>query len=394
MTTEILRLLFYLLTGLPLALLALYGAIIIYFHKNHKGTTNEGNVVSSGGSSFEPFVSVVVATHNEEMIISKKIDNVLSSDYPANKVEIIFVDDSDDSTPKIISAAAGKTPNVHLLRFDKRMGYSPSMLAGCKVARGEIIILNDAGSFIDSHAISKIVSRFQDPKIGVVTGNDIILNVNEEVGKSENLYQKLFNFLRVSETNMDSTFYIKGEATGVRKIVVEDIKDANETFDTTTGLYAKQKGYRIVYDPEVRFYEYAPDTRAGRIKQKTIRAANLIKVLWRFRFMFFNRKYGKYGSFILPFNFASLTVLPVYILFWFLSLSALTFLDVGFFVYVWVAVGIVFLFLLVFLRRLLLTFLQFEYSLLKAIFQVVFERKSHDKIDKVGSTRRSIDQLL
>jgi hypothetical protein len=110
--------------------------------------------------------------------------------------------------------------------------------------------------------------------------------------------------------------------------------------------------------------------------------------------MFFNRKYGKYGSFILPFNFASLTVLPVFILFWFLSLSALTFIDVGFFVYVWVAVGFVFLFLLVFLRRLLLTFLQFEYSLLKAIFQVVFVRKSHDKIDKVDSTRRSIDQLI
>lgn len=389
MTAEIARLLFYLLTGLPVAILALYGAIIVYFNKNQKGANNESDVVSNGRSSFEPFVSVVVATHNEQIIISKKIDNLLSSDYPARKIELIFVDDSDDSTPKIISNASEKSPNVHLLRFEKRMGYSPSMLAGCKVAQGEIVILNDAGSFIDSHAISKIVSRFQDPKIGVVTGNDVILNVDEEVGKSENLYQKLFNFLRVSETNMDSTFYIKGEATGIRKIVLEDIEDAYETFDTTTGLYARQKGYRIVYDPEVRFYEYTPDTNAGRIKQKTIRAANLIKVLWRFRFMFFNRKYGKYGSLILPFNFASLTVLPVFILFWFLSLSALTFLDVGFFTYVWVAVGIAFLFLLAFSRRLLLTFLQFEYSLLKAIFQVVFVRKSHDKIDKIGSTRRT-----
>jgi cellulose synthase/poly-beta-1,6-N-acetylglucosamine synthase-like glycosyltransferase len=388
MTAEISRLLFYLLTGLPVAILALYGAIIVYFNKNNTGTTKDSTILSNGGSSFEPFVSVVVATHNEEMIISKKIDNLLSSDYPANKIEIIFVDDSDDSTPKIISDATEKSPNIHLLRFDKRMGYSPSMLAGCKAAHGEIVILNDAGSFIDTHAISKIVSRFQDPKIGVVTGNDVILNVDEEAGKSENLYAKLLNFLRISETNMDSTFFIKGEATGVRKSVVEDIEDANETFDTTTGLYARQKGYKVVYDPEVKFYEYAPDTRSGSIKQKTIRAANLIKVLWRFRVMMFKRKYGKYGSLTLPFNFASLTILPVYILFWFLSLSALTFLDVGFFVYVWVAVGIAFLFLLVFSRRLLLTFLQFEYSLLKAIFQVVFVRKSHDKIEKVASTRR------
>ena len=170
--------------------------------------------------------------------------------------------------------------------------------------------------------------------------------------------------------------------------MLEDIEDANETFDTTTGLYARQKGYKVVYDPEVKFYEYAPDTRSGSIKQKTIRAANLIKVLWRFRGMMFKRKYGKYGSLTRPFNFALLTILPVFILFWFLSLSALTFLDVGFFVYVWVALGIAFLFLLVFSRRLLLTFFQFEYSLLKAIFQVLFVRKSHDKIDQVVSTRR------
>ena len=385
---EISRFLFYFLTGLPVVLFVFYGAVIVYFNKIHRASTKNGFVASKNGSSFEPFVSVVVATHNEEKIISKKIDNVLSSDYPANKIEIIFVDDSNDSTPKIIANAAEKSPNIHLLRFDKRMGYSPSMLAGCKAAQGEIVILNDAGSFIDTHAITRIVDRFQDPKIGVVTGNDVILNVDEEAGRSESLYEKLLNFLRTSETNMDSTFFIKGEATGVRKVVLEDIEDANETFDTTTGLYPRQKGFRVVFDSEVKYYEYAPDSRSGTIKQKTIRAANLIKVLWRFRSMMFNRKYGKYGSLTLPFNFASLTVLPVYIVFWFVSFFALTFFDVGFFVYVWAALGIAVLLVLIFSRRLLSTFLQLEYSLLKAIFQVAFAKKSFDKIDLVASTRR------
>ena len=210
----------------------------------------------------------------------------------------------------------------------------------------------------------------------------------KNAGKSESLYEKLLNFLRTSETNMDSTFFIKGEATGVRKIVLEDIEDANETFDTTTGLYARQKGYKVVYDPEVKYYEYAPDSRSGTIKQKTIRAANLMKVLWRFRAMMFNRKYGKYGSLTLPFNFASLTILPVYILFWFLAISGLTFLDVGFFVYIWAIIGFAFIVLLVLSRRLMSAFLQLEFSLLKAIFQVSISRKSHDKIDTVLSTRR------
>ncbi len=148
-STESSFLIFFLLTGIPIAISAAYGIIIvIYFNKNPKGLCRPSFHNCLTGN-FEPLVSVVVATHNEETIISKKIDNVLSSDYAANKIEIIFVDDSNDSTSTIISKAAEKFPNIHLIHFNERMGYSPSMLAGCKAAHGEIIILNNAGSFMD-----------------------------------------------------------------------------------------------------------------------------------------------------------------------------------------------------------------------------------------------------
>ena len=139
-------------------------------------------------------------------------------------------------------------------------------------------------------------------------------------------------------------------------------------------MHARQKGYKVVYDPQVKFYEYTSNTQSGSIEQKTIRAANLIKVLWRFRNIMFKRKYGKYGSLTLPFNFAALTILPIFILLWFFSISILTFLNFWFFVYVWAAIGVAFLLLMVFSRRLLLTFLQFEYSLVKAIFHSVCKK--------------------
>jgi cellulose synthase/poly-beta-1,6-N-acetylglucosamine synthase-like glycosyltransferase len=337
---------------------------------------------------FEPFVSVVIPTHNEEMIISKKIENLLASNYPKERLEIIFVDDSNDSTPDIIQEYSKRLLNIHLIRFHRRMGYSPSMIAGCKAAEGEIIVFNDAGSFLDAQAIPNLVAHFRNSNIGVVTGNDVILNVNEEVGKSENLYQKIFNFLRTAETNMDSTFYIKGEATAVRKDLIKDLETCSETFDTTVGLFVRQKGYRTVYDPHVKFYEYAPLTHSGRIKQKTIRAANLLKVLWRFRRMMFRREYGKYGCLILPMNFAMLAIAPVVILVGFMLLIVLTFFDLSFSAIIWITLGSVFLFFLIFSKHLLLTVLEFEYSLLKALYQVVFTRRTHDKIEKVVSTRR------
>jgi len=233
------------------------------------------------------------------------------------------------------------------------------------------------------------VARFQNPNVGVVTGKDVILNLDEEVGRSENLYQKIYNFLRAAETNMDSTFYIKGEATAVRKDLIKDLEKCGETFDTTIGLFVRQKGYRTVYDPEVKFYEYAPLTHSGRVTQKTVRAANLVKVLWRFRHMMFKREHGRYGWVILPMNFAMLVVAPLAILVGFTLLIVLTFFDLSFSAIIWAALGSVFLFFLIFSRRFILTFLEFEYSLLKALYQLVFTKRTHDKIDKVISTRRS-----
>jgi len=384
---EILRFMFYLLIGIPIFIFGLYGAIILYYGKLRR-VRNKGNSEQGSNREYEPFVSVVVPTHNEEVIISKKIENLLSSSYPLEKLEIIFVDDSSDSTPKIIEEHSGKASNIVLVRFSRRIGYSPSMIAGCEAAKGQIIVLNDAGSFLDSQAIPNLVSRFKDPRIGVVTGKDVILNINEEVGKSENMYQRIYDFLRTSESEMDSTFYIKGEATGVRKDIVEGVERASETFDTAVGLLARQKGYKAVYDPRVRFYEYAPSTHSERMKQKTIRAANLVKVLWRFRSMMFKRKYGKYGLVILPMNFAMLVIAPVAILASFALLLTLTFFDLGLSLILWAFVGCTVLFLLIVSRRLVLTFLEFEYSLLKAVYQVVFTKKAHDKIDKVASTRR------
>jgi cellulose synthase/poly-beta-1,6-N-acetylglucosamine synthase-like glycosyltransferase len=365
----------------------LYGGITLYYGKLKK-KEGEGRSEHNADVNFEPFVSIVVPTHNEEMIISKKIENFLSSNYPWEKLEIIFVDDSDDSTPEIIQNYSKRTPNIRLIRFHKRMGYSPSMIAGCKAAEGEIIVLNDAGSFLDAQAIPSFVAHLHNPNIGVVSGKDVILNVNEEVGKSETLYQKIFNFLRTAETNMDSTFYVRGEATAVRKDLIKDLEMCSETFDTTVGLFVRQKGYRTVYDPDVKFYEYAPLTHSGRIKQKTIRAANLVKVLWRFRRMMFRREYGKYGCVILPMNFAMLAIAPVAILVGFILLITLTFFDLSFSAIVWSTLGSLFLLFLIFSRHLLLTFLEFEYSLLKALYQVVFTRRTHDKIEKVLSTRR------
>jgi cellulose synthase/poly-beta-1,6-N-acetylglucosamine synthase-like glycosyltransferase len=375
--------------GLPFAIFVLYGTIIIYYNKFKKNESPKNSRTYIDKPEYEPLVSIVVATHNEETIISKKVENLLALDYPKNKLEIIFADDSDDSTPDIITEYSKRYSCVNLLRFSERIGYSPSMIAGCKKAKGEITVLGDAGSFLDAQAIRYFVPHFQNPEVGAVTGQDVILNSDEKVGKSENLYQRIYNFLRTAESKIDSTFFIKGEATAARSSLIKDLASCSATFDTAVGLFLRKQGFKTIYDPRVKFYEYAPSTHTERVHQKTIRAANLIRVIMQFKHLMFKREYGKYGMIILPMYFCMLAVAPVAILIGFLLLFPATFLNFNFAVFMWGILGLFTVLLLAISKQVLVMFADFEFSLVKALFEIVVRRKKFDKIETVASTRRT-----
>jgi cellulose synthase/poly-beta-1,6-N-acetylglucosamine synthase-like glycosyltransferase len=336
---------------------------------------------------FEPSASIVVPTHNEEMIIAKKIDNILHLDYPKEKLEVIFVDDSNDSTPKIVEEQSRNFPYIRLIRFDQRMGYSPCMMVGCQSAKNEIIVYSEAGSFMDTEAIRNLVRHFKDPRIGLVTGRSIILNVKDGVGQAEKSYVQMSDFLRMAESRMDSTFWVKGEATAVRAELIKDLDRCNATFDNTSAVFVRQKGYKAIFDPDVKFYEFAPKTHKDWSKQKTIRAANWMKMLFGFKGMFFRRRYGLFGCLTLPMLFSMLVVVPVTLLFGLVCLAVVTFFDFAFALPIWILLLCILLVSFVFNKKMPATFLEFEYALLNALYQVAFTRTEHDKIDKAISTR-------
>jgi cellulose synthase/poly-beta-1,6-N-acetylglucosamine synthase-like glycosyltransferase len=369
--------------AIPFFVFGTYGLILFYYRHNRRLNGDSYNA-----DTFEPMVSVVTPTHNESSIMHKKIENLLATKYPKDKLEIIFVDDSNDSTPDIIRDYIEKNPNIRLISFGERMGYSPSMLAGVKASIGEIIVLSDAGSFHDADTIGNLVRHFRDPKVGAVTGKDVILNDNEVVGSSEVLYMKFLDFVRKAETNMDSTFYFKGEASAARKSLISDFEGCSATFDTATALFIRQKGYKTIFDSDAKFYEYAPETRDERIKQKTIRAANWIKILFQFKGMAFRNRYGKFGLLTMPANFGMLLVTPIAILAGLLSLVVLTLFDPFFSLFIWVSLGVAALLAFGISRNLLSTFVDLEVSLLNALFEIAFTKTKHDQIDTVKSTRR------
>ena len=59
-------------------------------------------------TKFLPTVSILVSAYNEEAVIERKIHNILSIDYPKDKLQVLIGDDgSADRTAEIIAGYAG-----------------------------------------------------------------------------------------------------------------------------------------------------------------------------------------------------------------------------------------------------------------------------------------------
>ncbi|MBS7287576.1 MAG: glycosyltransferase family 2 protein [Candidatus Freyarchaeota archaeon] len=109
-------------------------------------------------SSALPSVTVLVPTFNDGDSVRRIINSLEVTDYPENKLEIVFIDDSNDSTSEIIDEFASRRSNVRVLRREKRLGKPSALNDGLAASSGEVVVVYDADSAPHPSAIRKLVA--------------------------------------------------------------------------------------------------------------------------------------------------------------------------------------------------------------------------------------------
>jgi len=122
-----------------------------------------------------PFVSVIVAARNEEKNIFSCLESLNNLIYPANKLEVIIVDDaSNDKTFSIIRdfikvKTGFKAICLNEETSSKLKGKVRAMAEGIKISTGEIILTTDADCTVNPLWAKTIASYYQED-IGLVNG--------------------------------------------------------------------------------------------------------------------------------------------------------------------------------------------------------------------------------
>src|SRR5436305_11623845 len=120
-----------------------------------------------------PSVSLIVAAHDEEDVIERRLENLLALDYPPKELDIVVASDaSDDRTDELVEAVAAREPRVRLLRCE-RGGKVAAQNQAVRETRGEILAFSDANAQWRPDALRKLVRNYADPEVAYVCGRSV-----------------------------------------------------------------------------------------------------------------------------------------------------------------------------------------------------------------------------
>lgn len=220
---------------------------------------------------YEPTVSVMVAAHNEEKVIEKKLNNLLELDYPHEKLDFLIASDfSTDGTNEIVEQFIKSHPErkIQIHKSKSHLGKTNAQDETQELCDSEILVMTDANAMMEKESVRELVASFSSDDIAYVTGQLKYINSTSNVtAGSEGFYWKLDLMCRNIESNIQTITAGNGSIYAVRNreyIKIEPIKSHDLFFPH---IYALKKK-RAIYNPEAVAYEKAGETVGDEFKRK------------------------------------------------------------------------------------------------------------------------------
>ena len=227
---------------------------------------------------YQPQLTVILPTYNESELIEKRLENLVTQDYPPNKLEIVVVDSaSTDGTAAIVEDWLKRKSEISakLIRESARAGKFRALTHATEAIHptSEVIVLTDADAYWEPNALSEVTSFLADPRVGAVTGT--IFYVEDSGALSEDTYRNFSNIVHLAESKLYSTPVFNGPLCAFRTELLRKIGFPNfpGSDDSAFGSFVALSGYRAIQADTAVVREYV---RGNRFRRKIRRATCLL----------------------------------------------------------------------------------------------------------------------
>ncbi len=268
-----------------------------------------------GAENYRPRVAVLIPAFNEAKVIARTIRSVLGSDYP--HLRVIVIDDG--STDTTLAAAQAAMPEAlasgRLTVLTKpNSGKAEALNFGLQSVNEEIYIGIDADTVIAPDAISKLIPRMADPKVGAVAGN-------AKVGNRINLWTRWQALEYITSQNFDRraldlfgvVTVVPGAIGAWRTSAVKaaggyHVNTVAEDADLTMNLL--QQGCSVVYEDRAFAFTEAPDNMRGLMRQRFRWSFGILQAVVKHRGAFLRHR--AMSLFALPNMIVFQIILPLF----------------------------------------------------------------------------------
>jgi len=229
-----------------------------------------------------PKVTVIVPAYNEGAMVEKTLYSVVASDYPADRLEIICIDDgSQDDTWFYIDRAQKRFPHlIKAIRFPKNRGKKEGLYAGFSQGKGDFFVTIDSDSIISPDTLKQVIAPMvHDPRVGAVAGNVKVYNRFRSVlaRMLAVRFVLAFDFLRASQSVYGFVTCTPGALSAYRKSAILPIleKWRHQTFlgapatigeDRALTNFVVRQGFYSVYQRTAHVHTVVPETYRGLVK--------------------------------------------------------------------------------------------------------------------------------
>jgi hyaluronan synthase len=225
-----------------------------------------------------PPLTVIIPAFNEGAMVARAIASVAASDYPADKLEIICIDDgsTDDTWSHILQARTSYPHLLKTIRFGKNRGKKEGLYAGFTKGRGEIFVTVDSDSVVAKDALRHLVAPLMlDREMGAVAGNVKVYNRGRTLmGKMQGVRFVNLDYLRASQSRYGTVICTPGSLSAYRRAALLPILSAwrRQTFlgapcvhseDRALTNFILRRGYFTCYQRTAVVHTLVPETYRG-----------------------------------------------------------------------------------------------------------------------------------
>jgi len=227
-----------------------------------------------------PSITLVIPAYNEKAFLVEKIQNSLELAYPKRQLKIVVVTDgSDDGSEYLFQ----NSKYVTVFHRRERAGKMAAVNRVMPYVTTDLVVFTDANTLLNKEALLNIVSCFNDPTVGCVSGEKRILQAqrnNAAIG-GEGLYWKYESTLKRWSSTLNSAVGAAGELFALRTKLYQAPPEDTILDDFILSLAVVEKGYTIAYEPNAYAMEAGSKNVLEEMKRKVRIAAGGLQAIYR-----------------------------------------------------------------------------------------------------------------